>query len=118
MSVSRIFSGASDVPSAPDLCAIVIPLIGQTALANCLDRLPLSAIECIVVLREAMGDPCDWQQRYPSVNFLQVSHEPVPLRRQRGVAVASSDVVAFLEDTSWPDPDWCAAVHLLSSIST
>jgi hypothetical protein len=111
MSVSRIFSGASDVPSAPDLCAIVIPLIGQTALANCLDRLPLSAIECIVVLREAMGDPCDWQQRYPSVNFLHASHEPVPLRRQRGVAVASSDVVAFLEDTSWPDPDWCTAVQ-------
>ena len=111
MSVSSIVSGASDVPSAPDFCAIVIPLIGQNALANCLDRLPLSALECIVVLRDAMGDPCDWQQRYPSVKFLHASHEPVPLRRQRGVAVASSDVVAFLEDTSWPDPDWCAAVR-------
>ena len=108
---SLILSGASDVASARDLCAIVIPLIGENALTNCLDRLPLSALECIVVLREAMGDKRDWQQRYPSVNFLDASYEPVPLRRQRGVAVAASDVVAFLEDTSWPDPDWCAAVR-------
>jgi hypothetical protein len=99
------------VRSAPDFCAIVIPLIGGKALANCLDRLPLSALECIVVLREAMGDPRDWQQRYPSVNFLDASYEPVPLRRQRGVGVAGSDVVAFLEDTSWPEPDWCTAVR-------
>jgi hypothetical protein len=111
MSVSSTVSGASDVPSAFNFSTIVIPLIGQNALASCLDRLPLSTLECIVVLREAMGDLRDWQQRYPSVNFLHASQEPVPLRRQRGVAVASSDVIAFLEDTSWPDPDWCAAVQ-------
>jgi hypothetical protein len=97
--------------SAPDFCAIVIPLIGGKALANCLDRLPHSALECIVVLREAMGDPGDWRQRYPSVNFLDASDEPVPLRRQRAVAAADSDVIAFLEDTSWPEPDWSAAVR-------
>jgi hypothetical protein len=107
----RLFSDASVVPKGPDLSAIVIPLIGQSVLANCLDRLPLSALECIVVLREAMGEPGFWRQRYPSVIFLQAFGEPVPLRRQRGVAFAGSDVVAFLEDTSWPDPDWCNAVR-------
>ena len=55
MSSSLIVSGANDVASAPDLCAIVIPLIGENALANCLDRLPLSALECIVVLRGRAG---------------------------------------------------------------
>jgi hypothetical protein len=97
--------------SGPDLSAIVIPLIGQNALANCLDRLPLSALECIVVLRETMGDSRSWQQRYPSVIFLDASRDPVPLRRQRGIAVATGDVVALLEDTSWPGADWCAAVR-------
>lgn len=99
------------MPSGLDFTAIVIPLIGQSALTNCLDRLPLSALECIVVLREAMGESRFWQQRYPSVIFLDAFHKSVPLRRQRGAAVAASDVVAFLEDTSWPDPDWCAAVR-------
>ena len=97
--------------SGPDFSTIVIPLIGANALANCLDRLPLSALECIVVLQETMGEPRFWQQRYPSVIFLDGSHEPVPLRRRRGIAVASRDVVALLEDTSWPGPDWCAAVR-------
>ena len=83
--------------SGPDFSAIVIPLIGANALANCLDRLSLSALECIVVLQETMGEPRFWQQRYPSVIFLDASHEPVPLRRRRGIAVATSDVVALLE---------------------
>ncbi len=97
--------------SGPDFSTIVIPLIGANALVNCLDRLPLSALECIVVLQETIGEPRFWQQRYPSVIFLDGSHEPVPLRRRRGIAVASRDVVALLEDTSWPGPDWCAAVR-------
>jgi hypothetical protein len=104
------------VASGPDFSAIVIPLIGANALTNCLDRLPLSALECIVVLQETMGEPRFWQQRYPSVIFLDASHEPVPLRRRRGIAVATSDVVALLEDTSWPGPDWCAAVRSAFSV--
>ena len=99
------------MPSNLDLSIVVIPLVGNSALANCLDRLPLFAIECIVVLRETMGEPRYWQQRYPSVIFLHSPEEPVPLRRQRGIAVAAGDVVGILEDTSWPDPDWCAAVR-------
>jgi hypothetical protein len=99
------------VQSSSDISVVVIPLVGNSALANCLDRLPLSAIECIVVLREMMGEPRYWQQRYPSVIFLHSSQEPVPLRRQRGIAVATGDVVGILEDTAWPDPDWCAAVR-------
>src|SRR5262249_7714320 len=57
-----------------------------------------------------MGEARSWRQRYPSVVFLDARHEPVPLRRQRGVAIAAREVVALLEDTVWPDPDWCAAV--------
>ena len=100
----------SSVARGPSLSTIIIPLMGANALANCLDRLPLPALECIVMLRETMGRPNSWRQRYPSVVFLDASHEPVPVRRRRGIAAATCDVVAFLEDTSWPDPDWCTAV--------
>lgn len=99
------------MPSSADFSVVVIPLVGNSTLANCLDRLPLSAIECIVVLRETMGELNHWQQRYPSVIFLHSFQEPVPLRRQRGIAVAAGDVVGILEDTSWPDPGWCTAVR-------
>lgn len=101
----------SNAARGPDFSTIIIPLMGANALANCLDRLPLSALECIVMLRETMGRPHSWRQRYPTVLFLDASHEPVPVRRRRGIAVATCDVVALLEDTSWPDPDWCAAVR-------
>ena len=64
-----------------------------------------------MVLRETMGESPCWQRRYPSVIFLNASGEPVPLRRQQGIAVATGDVVALLEDTSWPGPDWCLGVR-------
>src|SRR5262245_53895946 len=53
----------------------------------------------------------DGRPPYPSVIFLDASYESVPVRRQHGVAVATGDVVALLEDTSWPCPGWCGAVR-------
>jgi GT2 family glycosyltransferase len=99
------------VTASIDLSVVVIPLIGHDVLAGCLDRLPLDAVECIVVLREAMRDASFWARRYPSVIFLEAASEPVPLRRQRGVAVATGNVVGLLEDTSWPDSGWCEAAR-------
>ena len=94
--------------ASPRLSIIVIPLIGDDVLAGCLDRLPLSILECIVVLRETTGAFKSWEQRYPSVNFLG-AERPVPFRRQCGLRLATGDVVGLIEDTSWPDDGWCAA---------
>ena len=95
--------------AGPTLSVIVVPLLGQDALANCLDRLPLASVECIVVLRRTMGSVSAWQARYPSVTFLAAAGQPVPLRRQCGLRAARGDVVGLIEDTSWPDDGWCAA---------
>jgi hypothetical protein len=97
------------VPAAAPLSVIVIPLIGHGALANCLDRLPLDTVECIVVLRGTMGAVASWKRRYPSVTFLGAANAPVPMRRQFGLRAASGDVVGLIEDTTWPDEGWCAA---------
>jgi hypothetical protein len=98
------------VAAAPPLSIIVIPLIGQSALANCLDRLPLDTLECIVVLREEMGAVTSWERRYPSVTFIGAANAPVPARRQLGIRAAAGDVVGLIEDTTWPDEGWCAAI--------
>ncbi len=95
--------------SSPDLSIVIIPLIGREVLADCLDRLPLDNVECIVVLRASMGTASDWADRYRSVKFIDTKNETVPLRRQCGVKIATADVVGLIEDTSWPDASWCAA---------
>ena len=93
------------------LSVVVVALIGRDALANCLDRLQWDSMECIVVLTKAMLGASQWKRRYPSVVFVETADEPVPLRRQRGVTIATGDVVGLLEDTSWPHEGWCAAVR-------
>jgi hypothetical protein len=100
-----------EVATDPALSIILIPLVGHDALANCLDRLPLTTVECIVVLREAMGAIGSWKERYPSVTFLAAVHRPVPMRRHCGLRLATGEVVGLIEDTSWPDEDWCAATR-------
>lgn len=95
----------------PDLSVIVIPLIGRDVLTHCLDRLPLGSVECIVVLRKAMGATTSWERRYPLVTFLSAADELVPVRRQCGIGAATGDIVALIEDTSWPDEGWCAAAR-------
>lgn len=95
------------------LSVVVVALIGRDALANCLDRLPLDAVECVVVLTKAMRPASQWEERYPSVVFVEAPDEPVPLRRRRGVMAAKGNVVALLEDTSCPHEGWCAAVEFV-----
>ena len=102
--------GAQTVAPHPPLSVIVIPLIGNSALANCLDRLPLANVECIVVLRGTMGAVASWERRYPSVTFLGAADAPVPVRRQMGLRAAAGNVVGLIEDTTWPDEGWCPAI--------
>lgn len=85
-------------------------LVGGEALAACLRGLPEAHDRCVVVLAEHMGGAGYWETRFPAVRFIDASGLPVPLRRQRGVEAACGDIVALLEDTSVPDPDWCRAV--------
>jgi hypothetical protein len=104
-------SGFPDMAAGLSLSIVVIPLIGRDILANCLDRLPIANVECIVVLREAMGTASSWKQRYPVVTFLTAPRDPVPLRRQYGLRAAGGEIVGLIEDTSWPHQDWCAAAR-------
>ena len=96
-------------PSA-DLSVVVVSLVGGDALAHCLERLPTADIECVVVLRDRIGDPRLWERRFPTVRFLPTNDDPVPLSRRRGIEASAGAIVGLIEDTSWPEPGWCAAV--------
>ncbi len=98
------------VSDACDLSVVVVALVGGEALAACLRGLPEPHNRCVVVLAEHMGGAGYWETQFPAARFIDAAGLPVPLRRQRGVEAAGGDVVALLEDTSVPDPDWCRAV--------
>src|SRR5262245_38935665 len=93
------------------MSVIVIPLIGGDALATYLDRLSLIPGECIVVLRSDMGGPPECGRRYPHVIFIHSADQTVPARRKLGVELATGDVVALIDDTSWPVEGWYAAAR-------
>lgn len=77
---------------------VVIELVGGEGLATCLSALQKFDVEIIVVLKEACPQ---LQARFDQVRF-EIQNEPVPLRRKSGVALASGDVVALIEDTTLP----------------
>jgi len=77
---------------------VVIELVGGEGLATCLSALQKFDVEIIVVLKEACPQ---LQARFDHVRF-EIQNEPVPLRRKSGVALASGDVVALIEDTTLP----------------
>lgn len=78
---------------------IVIEIAGGEILENCLKALQQFALDCIVVSRE---NNLQLQARFKTVKF-DVLDQPVPLRRKRGVTLASGDIVILIEDTTIPD---------------
>ena len=92
-----------------DLAVVIVSLVGGEALARCIERLPLTEVACVAVLKDAASDVALWARRYPRVRFLPGRDEPVPLRRKRGLDATTAPLVGFIEDTSWPERDWCNA---------
>lgn len=92
-----------------DLSVVIVSLVGGEALARCIERLPLTEVDVVVVLKDATVDAALWTRRYPRVRFLAGRDEPVPVRRRRGIEAAASPLVGIIEDTSWPERGWCDA---------
>jgi hypothetical protein len=78
---------------------VVIEVAGGEVLERCLKMLQQFDLACVVVLREKNSQ---LQTQFNTVLF-DVLDKPVPLRRKRGVALATGDVVTLIEDTTIPD---------------
>ena len=96
--------------SRASLSVIVIPLLGGAQLRACLDALPGSGTEVIVVCSDTRQAEAARHAEYRSVRVIDGSGLTVPQRRALGVSAAAGEIVALIEDTSLPDPAWCNAV--------
>jgi len=93
-----------------NITVIVIPLIGGAALDKCLACVPERDVARVVVLREDMGSSSEWGARHSGVVFLNAARRSVPFRRAVGVSVATTDIVALIEDTSLIHAGWLSAL--------
>lgn len=97
--------------SNPDIHIVIVALVGGEALKECLRRLSPWQERCDVILGAGMDQATRWQSAFPKVRFSDGSGLTVPLRRLKGVRSASSEVVALLEDSSFPEPGWLEAAR-------
>lgn len=91
------------------LGVVVVSLIGGEALSRCLARIVEMQLPCLV-MPAGQEDIAGLRKAYPTVRFADVTGQPVPVRRQLGVQMMETPVVALLEDSSIPGPRWENAV--------
>ena len=89
---------------------------------DCFENPP--RLELIVPYDDSVADVAAFQAEFPHVNFLKLGkitpgrpitteagqHELFDRRRAAGLAAASGDIIAILEDRGHPKPDWAATV--------
>lgn len=117
--------------STPLLSVVVTVVDGGQALERCLDALQQQdhppTLEVIVPYDDAAADVSSLAPRYPSVLFLPMGavpterdsssaagqHELFDRRRATGLAAATGELIAILEDRGVPRPNWArVAVEL------
>ncbi|NOY17718.1 MAG: hypothetical protein GXP23_12530 [Gammaproteobacteria bacterium] len=89
---------------------VIVSLIGGDALRNCLLRIMETEAPCVVMLGTAEEDITGLRKAFPSVRFVTSAGEPVPVRRQHGVQMLDTSLVALIEDSSLPETGWEKAV--------
>ncbi len=80
--------------ASEQLTVVVMQLVGGVALSDCLRALSSQGSKVLVARPEPLSEQAT-----------------VPARRLRALNCATSDLVAFVEDTCIPSPTWCAAIR-------
>lgn len=116
--------------------SVVVTIVdGGAALDRCLDALAAQAgvpsLEVLVPHDDSVPDPSALRARHHAVRFLAIGHLPTlhsadtpagqhelyDRRKAAGMAAASGDLVALLEDRCVPRSDWAAtAIQLHGSL--
>ncbi len=89
---------------------VIVSLIGGDALRDCLSRTMETGAPCVAMLGAHDDDIIRLQEDFPSIQFIASDGQPVPVRRQRGVQILDTPLVALLEDSSLPEAGWEKAV--------
>ncbi len=114
--------------AAPRLSVVVTVVDGGAALERCLDALAsqegVDDIEVLVPYDATLEGAAAWAARWPAFRFLDAGrlpttarwdsaagqHELFDRRRAHGLARATGDVVAIVEDRGAPRRDWARAM--------
>jgi len=99
---------------SPDLSVVVVAFVGEEYLQRLLDALMQQVtdrMEVIVVCDSLIADIGRFRSRYPDVDFVRFDDRRPPASlRAVGVARATGDIVALVEDHCVPAPDWTTQI--------
>jgi O-antigen biosynthesis protein len=108
--VSDNFAAAPFAPEGPwpRVSVIVCTHNGERTLAQCLDR--AAAISYpdyeVIVVDDGSTDGSAAVARDRGATLVQTKHCGLSFARNAGVERATGEIVAFLDDDAYPDPDW------------
>jgi hypothetical protein len=105
-----------------ELSVVVVPLVGEDHLVNCLDALYAQTslpAEIIVPYDERLENVTGLKKAYPKTQFIEFrGRRTVAELRAEGIRKSRGAVVAITEDHCKPDQDWCAVIEQLHAASS
>jgi len=108
--IRSAFAAAPFSPSGPwpRVSVIVCTHNGERTLAQCLERLRGLAYEDfeVIVVDDGSTDGSADIARAHGATLVRTEHRGLSFARNAGVARATGEVVAFLDDDAYPDSDW------------
>jgi GT2 family glycosyltransferase len=108
--IRSAFSAAPFPPLGPwpQVSVIVCTHNGERTLPECLQRLSGLAYPHyeVIVVDDGSSDGSADIARAHGVELVQTEHRGLSFARNAGVERAAGEIVAFLDDDAYPDPDW------------
>lgn len=108
--VRRAFEEFPEVipPDAPRISVVVCSFNGARTIGECLrglERLRYPNYEIIVVDDGSTDATAEIASRF-NVRLIRTSNMGLSAARNAGMRAASGDIVAYIDDDAYPDPDW------------
>jgi O-antigen biosynthesis protein len=109
-SVRRAFAAAPFAEAGPWASASVVVCThnGQQTLDECLARVEALSYPDfeVIVISDGSSDASAQIARAHGARLLETPHRGLANARNVGIAAARGEIVAFLDDDAFPDPDW------------